>query len=84
MVRMRHHSSLLKEAYVTHTFRVEEHLDTRMKFRAKQKYGGNVQAYILSLIIRDVELPDTPNCADCGFRRMAEFCIEQLRNSQSG
>lgn len=71
-----------EEDVISNTLRLPKSLNERMRFRANQRYGGNTQMYLMSLVIQDVELPSAPNCADCGFRRMAEFIIEQLRQGR--
>jgi hypothetical protein len=71
--------SLFKEERVTHLVRLPKPLDERMMFRCRTKYGGNVQLYLTSLVERDVELPDLPDCTKCGFRSLAESILAHLR-----
>lgn len=71
-----------KDEYVAHTLRLSKDLNRRMLYRAQHKYNGNVQAYLMSLVIQDVELPGLPDCNKCGFRHMGEFILEQLRKGR--
>lgn len=76
------HPRLYKEETVSHTVRLSKELDERMLFRAQQKHQGSVQAYLTSLVRRDVELSELPDCNTCGFKAMGEFIILKLREGR--
>ena len=65
--------------WVAHTIRLPKTLNERMLYQSRRRYGGNVQAFIMALVVQAVELPDPPDCATCGFRHLGEFVIESLR-----